>query len=228
MKKKAPENNSAQEALLVKMVSVVSHELRNPLAIMNNSLYFIKTKLSALPDADPKLNKHLGIIESEIKNANAVVGELVGYFREAKPEPRPVRLNAVVEQALAAYAPPPKVEVTHEPDESDPELTGDPAQLADAVRRVLANAGEAMPEGGAVKVRVYRDAKRPAVEISDSGPGIRPDDLHKVFEPFFTTKPRGLGLGLAVAKRTLERHGGSVDIKTQPGKGTTVRLFLPA
>lgn len=228
MKKKVPENNSGQEALLVKMVSVVSHELRNPLAIMNNSLYFIKTKLSALPDADPKLNKHLGIIESEIKNANAVVGELVGYFREAKPEVRPLRLNAVVEAALAAWTPPAKVAVSQELDASDPELQGDPAQLADAVRRILCNAGEAMPEGGTVKVRVTRDAKRPAVEITDAGPGIRPDDLHKVFDAFFTTKPRGLGLGLAVAKRTLERHGGSVDIKTQPGKGTAVRIILPA
>lgn len=228
MKKKTSGTKESTEGMLLKMVGVVSHELRNPLAIMSNSLYFIKLKLTGAPGTDPKLNKHIGIIESEIKNANAVVGELVGFFREAALELKQTSLDRVVEDALAAWSPPANVKISKEMDGAGIDLEADPARISDAVKRVLANAAEAMPQGGEVKVRVARKGKQPVIEVADAGPGIKPDDLQRVFDPFFSTKPRGLGLGLAVAKRALEAHGGTIEVKTQPGKGTTVRLLLPA
>jgi len=214
-----------QYELIRRIASVVGHELRNPLAVINNSAYFVKTKLGAAQDQDPKVAKHLGIIASEIARADRLISDLLRFSRALELKPAPVDLCAVADEALQACALPEGVKVKRE--KAKAPVQADAAVLADALRRILDNAAEAMDGSGTLSVAVGADKARAFVEVRDTGPGIKPEALPSVFQPFFTTKPRGLGLGLAVAQKAAAAHGGAVEARNLPGGGACVTLSLP-
>jgi signal transduction histidine kinase len=113
-----------------------------------------------------------------------------------------------------------------------PEVRVDPMQLEQAVVEVLSNALDAMPTGGHLRISGSTedgavDIPEVTLEVSDTGPGIPEPVLASVCEPFFTTRPEGTGLGLAIAKRYVEQNGGRLEIESQVGVGTTVRIRLP-
>ena len=104
----------------------------------------------------------------------------------------------------------------------------DPSQIRQVAWNLLRNAAEAMPEGGTLGVRLFRDAGGVGFEITDQGQGISAEDMERVFDPFFTTKDSGTGLGLATVHRIVEDHQGRVQVDSAVGKGTRVRVWLPA
>ena len=223
------ENTDAKEKpdLVRQMSSVVSHEIRNPLAIISNSLYFIKTKLCAGGAAlDPKLAKHIGIIEGEVKRSNDIIEEMLAFTRKRDLQAAPLSVNAVVSEAVGAWPAPAGVTVKVAEDAAGPRVNADRDALGYAIRCVLDNAVQAMPAGGAVTVTCSSDGKLARVDFADGGPGL-PEGGARVFEPFFTTKPRGLGLGLTIARKYLELHGGSAAAANLPGGGAKVTLSLP-
>jgi signal transduction histidine kinase len=103
-----------------------------------------------------------------------------------------------------------------------------PLLVGQALNSVLANALEATERGGVVRVRAYAARNQVCVDVVDDGVGMDSTQLGQVFKPFFTTKPRGLGMGLTLVRRILSRQGGGIEIESQPGQGTRVRLHLPA
>jgi signal transduction histidine kinase len=232
------ELKSAQDELIKKerlaaigqMASVVGHEIRNPLAVINNSIYFIKTKLGAAPaGSDPKIEKHIKIIESEIRQANGIINEILTYSRTRELKPERVFLNAWLEELLSVYPFPPHIALDKQLDPANPLMDIDTTEMQQAVRNLMNNGIEVMPQRGTVSVhtRVADDRKSVALLIGDTGPGIPADVLDKIFAPFFTTKARGTGLGLAVVRKVVDRHGGTVDVESVVGRGTVFRLTLP-
>jgi len=222
------EQKQEKTDILKQMSSVVSHELRNPLAIISNSLYFVKTKLAAGGAAlDPKIAKHIGIIESEVKHSNDVIEEMLAFTRAREMKPSSVSVNAALRDAASSYTFPPSVthEITEDP--ADPCVSADPEALAYALRGLLNNAVQAMPEGGAVKLAASHEGRLAHFSVTDGGPGLPDGDGEKVFAPFFTTKPRGIGLGLTLARRYMEQLGGGVAAANAPGGGARVTLSLP-
>ncbi len=214
--------------LLKRMSSVVSHEIRNPLAIISNSLYFIKTKLSAGGAAlDPKIVKHIGIIEGEVRHSNEVIEEMLAFTRARELQRVPLPLNSLAGEAAAACPLPPEVSVKTEPDPADPRVDADKDAVLYALRQALLNAAQAMPAGGAVTVACSSDGSTARISVSDSGPGFAGGDCDKPFEAFYTTKPRGIGLGLNVARKFAELHGGALTAENVPGGGARVTLALP-
>ncbi len=109
-----------------------------------------------------------------------------------------------------------------------PAVRGDPLLLGQVIGSLLSNACEALPQGGRVTVRAQRADAHVLVEVADDGPGMSEQQLDRVFQPFYTTKPKGLGVGLPLVKRIVERFGGGVEVRSAPGRGTTVALRLPA
>ena len=125
-----------------------------------------------------------------------------------------------------------------------PGVRGDVRQLGEALVNLLVNALEVMPDGGRLSIRVCRRGpgwqrklptcgedpadRRVRIEVADTGPGIKEADVDRLFEPFFTTKASGSGLGLAIVQQTVDRHGGTVAVRTQLGAGTTFSISLPA
>jgi signal transduction histidine kinase len=217
-------------AAIGQMASVVGHEIRNPLAVINNSIYFIKTKLGAAPaGSDPKIDKHIKIIESEIRQANGIINEILTYSRTRELKPERVFLNVWLEELLSVYPFPPHIALDKQLDPSNPPVDIDTTEVQQAIRNLMNNGIEVMPQKGTVSVhtRLAADRKSVTIFLGDTGPGIPPDVLDKIFAPFFTTKARGTGLGLAVVRKVLDRHNGSVDVESVVGQGTVFKLTLP-
>lgn len=215
-------------AAIGQMASVVGHEIRNPLAVINNSIYFIKTKLGQSGEPDPKLAKHIKIIESEIQQANGIINEILTYSRQRELQPERVQLNTWLEELLSVYPFPPHIQLDKRFEAPDVPLDIDKTEMQQAIRNLIGNGIEVMPQQGTVRIRTaMADEGTACIEIGDSGSGIPPDVLDKIFAPFFTTKARGTGLGLAVVRKVIDRHKGRVEVESTVGKGTTFRLFLP-
>lgn len=210
-----------------RMASVVGHEIRNPLAVINNSVYFLKAKLQAAGPVDEKVAKHLSIIESEVQQANGVVSEMLSFSRklELRREKRPV--DAVAEDVTAGFPPPAKVKVEKKFGAGGAMVETDPDKIKLALGHLLRNAYDALPGGGTVTVTTSAGTNSVEIVVTDTGAGIPSSIAAQVFEPFVTSKPRGVGLGLTLAKRILEAHGGSLELTSTEGKGTTARLKLP-
>jgi two-component system sensor histidine kinase HydH len=215
-----------EELAFKRMAPVISHEIRNPLATIGNSAYFIKAKLTAAGGVDPKVAKHLGIIESEVKRANDTLGEILTYTRMRDLAPKPVHLNDLVEKALGLFSAPVDVEVKFEPAPDDPSVPADADLLAKCIVHLVRNAAEAAVKG-LVRVKVEASGSAAVVEVADSGPGLPPEAREKLFTPFFTTRPRGIGLGLAFVRKVVELHKGEIRVENKPGKGVVARIELP-
>jgi signal transduction histidine kinase len=217
-------------AAIGQMAAVVGHEIRNPLAVINNSIYFIKTKLSTGQEPDPKIAKHIKIIESEIQQANGIINEILTYSRQREMQVEKVKLNHWLEELLSVYPFPAHIELVKILDPVDPSLEIDATEMQQSIRNLIGNGIEVMPapKGGRITIRTrVPEPGWAEIDIGDSGAGIPPDVLDKIFAPFFTTKARGTGLGLAVVRKVVDRHKGRIDVESQVGVGTTFKLFLP-
>lgn len=217
-------------AAIGQMASVVGHEIRNPLAVINNSIYFIKTKLGTGGEPDAKITKHIKIIESEIQQANGIINEILTYSRQRELQLEKVRINDWLEEVLSVYPFPAHVAVDKLFDPANPMVEIDKTEMQQAVRNLVGNGVEVMPapKGGKVTIRtVIPEAGWVRIDISDAGSGIPQDVLDKIFAPFFTTKARGTGLGLAVVRKVVDHHKGKVDVESAVGVGTTFKLYIP-
>jgi signal transduction histidine kinase len=157
------------------------------------------------------------------------VDEFAEFARMPRPEPRPTDVNAVVQTVLAlhrARAGAVRVEAALDP--RLPEIAADPDLLGRAIGNLVANALEAMPDGGSLRVSTAAADESVKIEVQDDGPGIPEEQRTRLFVPYFTTKKGGTGLGLAIAQGIVSDHGGRVEVRTAPGSGTTVTLILPA
>lgn len=217
-------------AAIGQMASVVGHEIRNPLAVINNSIYFIKTKLGTGGEPDVKITKHIKIIESEIQQANGIINEILTYSRQRELQLEKVRINDWLEELLSVYPFPPHIQVDKLFDPANPHVEIDKTEMQQAVRNLVGNGIEVMPapKGGKITIRsTIPEAGWVRVDIADAGSGIPQDVLDKIFAPFFTTKARGTGLGLAVVRKVVDHHKGKVDVESTVGVGTTFKLFIP-
>ncbi len=230
------ELKSAQDELIKKerlaaigqMASVVGHEIRNPLAVINNSIYFIKTKTNALPNPEAKVIKHIAIIESEIRQANGIIDEILGFARTRELNPKLVRLNSYLEDLTMSFPVPPQIELVKNFAPENPTVNIDADEMTQALRNLIKNGIEVMPEHGKVFVRSeMTDPGTVRIDVEDTGPGMPKETLEKIFAPFFTTKARGTGLGLAVVKKVADRHKGRVEVTSVVGQGTCFKLFIP-
>ena len=214
-----------QGALIRRIASVVGHELRNPLAVINNSAYFVRAKLGA-SGFDPKVEKHLKIMESEIARADRLISDMLSYSRVCEPMKESVELDAVVEGIVKPYEAPEGGKVEFKAGAKGAAVKADKKLLGEALKRLLDNAFDATGGKGTAKVATGIAKEGVWISVTDSGPGVDAKVKASLFEPFVTDKPRGLGLGLALAKKVLEAHGGFADCQTG-AKGSTFRLVLP-
>jgi CheY-like chemotaxis protein/two-component sensor histidine kinase len=178
---------------------------------------------------DGQLREWLGTIEEAALNGARTVRRIQEYLRQQRGEPTAgVDLAQVVRDAIAEAAPRrPGVHVrtTLGP---LPRVRGDGPALRQALGHLVLNALEASPEGGVVSVAGSQEGGEAVVSVTDSGQGMTPATQARMFEPFFTTKPGAAGLGLCLAQAVLSRHGAQLEVETAPGRGTTVRVRIPA
>ena len=213
-------------AVVGELTSSVAHNLRNPLASIRSS-----AELSLESPGEDCSEEARDIIR-EVDRISDRVSELLTFSAAHDPQPGPVRLDLLLEVCCADHAPAferrgQRLDFACEA--TAPVIDGDPALLRQAFHSLLSNAGEAMGDGGRCTVTLRPAAgTRCRIDIADTGSGIAAEAGQQMFRPFFTTKPKGLGLGLPLAKRIVERFGGEIRISGVPGEGTLVSLIFPA
>ncbi|WP_432634002.1 ATP-binding protein [Candidatus Avelusimicrobium sp.] len=210
-------------AAIGQMASIISHEIRNPLAVISNATRLIKM-LVRTPDA--KLLKQFGIIEAEIKQANSIISEVLGYARTRDLILSTIDLNSYLREILLSYPFIPGITLKDELDPESVRIKVDAEEIKQAIRNIVSNAVEAMNGGGTLTVGTKVGRRVVCIYIADTGPGISEEVRHKMFAPFFTTKARGTGLGLAVVGKAISRHKGKLFIQSEVGKGTCFQIYL--
>jgi len=214
-------------SVLGQVAGSVGHELRNPLGVMSNAVYFLQT---VLPDADESVKEYLEIIKSEITGSERIVSDLLDSVRTKQPQQEAVALADLIEQTLRKLEIPSSVTLNLEIPATLPPLWVDPQQIHQVFRNLISNGVEAMPDGGMLEIRAVLDeaANTITLTVRDSGIGMTPENLGHLFQPLFTTKARGIGLGLIVVKNLTEANAGTVEVQSEEGKGTVFTLTLPS
>lgn len=219
------EQQRARERLatLGQLAASVGHELRNPLAVLSTSMHLLRRRVT-----DPKALRHVDKAERQIRLAERIVQDLLSMIRDRPPQREAVELDGLVEEILEGLPANERVRVETRLDPDLPELWFDRLQIRQVIANLLANAGAAL-EGveGTIVITARLEDDRLSVEVLDDGPGIDPDVKDRLFEPLVTTRDTGVGLGLALCKRIVERHGGTIGAEDRPEGGTRVGFSLP-
>lgn len=212
--------------MLGQVAGSVGHELRNPLGVMSNAVYFLQMVLS---DADETVLEYLEIIKNEITAADRIVGDLLDSVRTKPPQRDIVYIAPLLEQTLRKCAIPPSVTIKLDLPESLPALYVDAMQIQQVFRNLISNGIEAMPEGGALEIwaQVGKKAETMTINVRDHGIGMSQEQLGRLFQPLFTTKARGIGLGLVVVRNLIQANEGCVQVKSEWGVGSTFAVTLP-
>jgi PAS domain S-box-containing protein len=215
-------------AVLGRLAGSVSHELRNPLGVISNSIYILT---SLLKDADQKTKEYLEMIKAETLRSEKIISDMLDFSKVRVPDARAFTMEEIIASALERSDLPGNIEVEIKTDEHLPMAYADPIQIAQILENLVANAVQAMADGGKLTITTSLQPmeNKPFIrlELGDTGEGMTEEVLKKIFEPLFTTKARGIGLGLALSKSLIEANGGSIEAESQPGKGSRFTLKIP-
>jgi two-component system NtrC family sensor kinase len=225
---------SEKLAALGQLAAGVMHEINNPLATIGACVAAIEARLGT---TDATVEEYLDIIEREVHRCTRIVDQLLDFSRprNQRPSRDPTDIHALLEQTLLLlkhHQRFKKLSVERYFDAALPPAAVDGERLIQAFMAIMLNAADAMERGGALRIRTAAHDAHPdevMVEFADSGTGIPPEALEKIFEPFYTTKPpgRGTGLGLTICFGIVEENGGRITVDSQPGQGTTFRIYVP-
>src|SRR3989441_5081432 len=220
---------SEKLASIGQMAAGVAHGLRNPLASLRAAAQLAQHRVEG-----PAAREPLNAIIEQVDRLDLRIAHLLTFSRPAPFRPLRESVRTLIDGALSGFAELLRQRRVELAVNVPPTLRGirvDPMRLEQALTEIISNALDALPEGGRLEIAAQADgqgrADGVALEITDSGPGIPAEILPNLCEPFFTTRPEGTGLGLAIAKRYVEETGGRLDIASQIGHGTTVRIWLP-
>lgn len=205
------------------MGAMLAHEIRNPLAGIKGFAQLITKKAD-----DPRTKDSADRIVTEVRRLESLVTDLLDFAASDEFASAPVSLAELVDHtASLVRSEAEQINVTITVDcPADVQVSGNNNRLAQVLLNIVRNGIQAMPDGGTLNIALYATGTDAIIRISDTGHGIRQEDMHRIFEPFFTTKPRGSGLGLALCKKIIEEHHGSIGI-TSDDRGTAVTLSLP-
>ncbi|OGG44029.1 MAG: hypothetical protein A3F84_27875 [Candidatus Handelsmanbacteria bacterium RIFCSPLOWO2_12_FULL_64_10] len=224
-------------ASLGQLAATVAHEINNPVAGVLNLgtlMQRIVTRDGIPPDRIEEFQSYLDLVVAETSRVGRVVSDLLSFSRQVPPHRGPIDLNEVVRNTVSLLNH--KFELSGAKAELDLqedllEVFADGSQMQQVLVNLLSNAVESVQQGGVVSVstRGLSEKQAVALEVRDTGAGIRGEDLSKIFDPFFTTKGegKGVGLGLAVVYGIVHSHGGDIEVDSQVNQGTTFRVTLP-
>jgi signal transduction histidine kinase len=211
-------------AALGQVIAGVSHEIRNPLAAIRVHLDLLTSSV------DDEGKESLSLVERELDRLNGTVSQLLAFGRPPEPIWGELSVEELFHWCRRVIGPSLRQSrVTLEiRTEGDLTLQGDGGRLQEMLLNLTLNALAAMePEGGILLWTARRDEHQIRIEVSDTGRGITPEVANRLFDPFFTTRPDGTGLGLPIVLRIVDMHGGSLDVRSEPGK-TSFVVVLPA
>jgi len=214
------------------LASGLAHEIRNPLNAMNMNLQMLEEELFLAPSSAPDDTRDLlDQTKREIKRLEQLVNNFLTYARPATPRFASVDLNEVLQgvcRFLEADFRASGVSLSFEPEPMLPSVEIDETQFKQAVMNLLVNARQVLRGGGRVTLRTAAGSGGDVVvEVRDDGPGIPEDARERIFDVFYSNRGGGTGLGLPIARQIVDRHGGTIELDTEVGKGTAFRIRVP-
>ena len=228
---------SEKLAAIGQLAAGIMHEINNPLATIGACVAALENRVEDDLPAPQRagMQEYLEIIDKEVQRCEGIVDGLLDFSRPKGKAKGPVNVSAIVEDTLFLikhHERFKRIEMTRDLCETLPMVHANAEQLIQVFMAIMLNALDAMEHGGSLTVRTLPGtvhADEVEIHIADTGVGIPRTEVAKIFEPFFTTKPpgRGTGLGLSVCYGIVAEHGGRIEVESQPGRGSTFRVFLP-
>ncbi|HEU5061183.1 MAG TPA: ATP-binding protein [Kofleriaceae bacterium] len=224
--------DSRDDKQLIEAVAAgIAHEVRNPLNALQINLQILDQELRALlPPGSAHIYAVLGKISREVSNLDNFVSEFLRYARPPRLKIEQVTVGQVLGDLVTFLGPQfadRQVDLRLTAGGGPRVIQADSFQLKLALLNLLLNALQATSPGGSVEIATAGAGNQLSVEIRDSGEGVAPEQIERVFDVFFTTREGGTGLGLPIARRIIDEHGGSLTLESAPGRGTVARVLLP-
>ncbi|MFQ6042150.1 MAG: ATP-binding protein, partial [Candidatus Poribacteria bacterium] len=222
---------SEKLAAIGKLAAGVAHEINNPIGIILSRIECLMLESEENP-LNEELLADLNVISKHAHRVSEITGRLLTFARHPPSEVAMLDINAIIEELLLLTEKQLKeanIHIEKRLAEKLPKIEANNNQLQQVLLNLLSNAQDAMPQGGKLTIQseLSDDGQAVQTTIADTGTGIPKEHQDKLFEPFFTTKERGTGLGLSVSYGIIKEHGGSIDVKSEVGKGTTFIILLP-
>jgi signal transduction histidine kinase len=217
-------------SVLGQLTATVAHELRNPLSAIRNTLFSVKELAN---NSGLKLDRPIGRMERSIERCNRIIGDLLEYARTRELRRSTVDIESWLKEVLAEQSVPAAVSLEEDFRAPDAAVSIDGERVRRVVINLIDNAAQALaempPDSGERRITVHTGVVDDVVvlTVEDTGPGIPPENRARIFEPLFSTKSFGTGLGLATVKQIVGQHGGTIDVDSEVGRGTSVTIRLP-
>jgi PAS domain S-box-containing protein len=215
---------SRRLAAIGELAAMVGHDLRNPLTSITGAAYYLNTRLA--PSLGAREKEMLAIIEKSIRYSDKIVSDLLEYSRELRLELVETDARSIAKDALVHITVPKGIRIANST-ENEPKILVDPEKMRRVFLNLIQNAFDAMPEGGTLRIASQKSNGSLQITFMDSGLGMKNEVVASLWNPLFTTKAKGMGLGLPVAKRFVEGHGGSIRVESHAGEGSTFTVTLP-
>jgi two-component system, NtrC family, sensor histidine kinase HydH len=212
-------------ATIGQLAASIGHELRNPLGIIESSLFLVRQRLDKLGLQDPQIDKHREKMLRQVKQCSKTITNLLDLARDRPPRRRLVPVRQVLDSALEAAALPEGIRLESDVP-SDLLVDADPDDLMHVIVNLLSNAAQAQKGEGRIRVTAEEEKGGTAISVVDDGPGVPPEHQGAIFDALFTTKARGTGLGLALSRRVVDAHGGEIALLPSE-RGARFRLWIP-
>ncbi len=208
---------------------MVGHDLRNPLQTITGELYLAKGEVRTLLESEAKRNlqESIQVIEEQAAYMDKIVSDLQAFVQPIRIDKKSIYLQELIENVLGTISIPPNISIKTQSQRLLPQVKADPNLLKRVLINLTNNAVQAMPNGGKLTINTNVNSKQVCISVKDTGVGIADSIKSEIFTPLFTTKPRGQGFGLAVCKRVIEAHGGTIAFKSVAGKGTQFTIQFP-
>jgi two-component system sporulation sensor kinase A len=211
-------------AAIGETAAMVGHDLRNPLQGIANAAYYLRTNESSkLSEAAKEMLK---LIEEDIQRSDKIIIDLLEYSRELHLDLVQTDVRSIIKSALKSVKTPRTIHVA-DSTKSQPAMRLDVEKMRRVFANIMQNAFDAMPEGGILRITSTKSGDSVHITFRDTGEGMTEETLAKIWTPLFTTKAKGMGFGLAITKRLVEEHGGSISVESKLGKGTKFTVTLP-
>jgi signal transduction histidine kinase len=212
-------------ATIGQLAASIGHELRNPLGVMQTSLFLVLSRMAKLGVSDPSIEKHLGRIGAQVGACAGTISSLLEMARDAPLRARNVLLGPLVEQCISDLTPP--SDITFEIVDAGVFVYADPQQLQRVLSNLLDNAVRALKGRGRVRVSAREAPDGTEFFVEDDGPGVEPSVRDKIFDVLFTTRSSGTGLGLALCRKIIDKHRGELSLVEREAAGACFRIWLP-
>jgi signal transduction histidine kinase len=215
---------SERLAAIGELAGMVGHDMRNPLAGIKIAAYYLRKKGTTISEVQAK--ETLDSIDKAIDRSDKIINDLLDYAREMRLELTKYAARTLVDEAIRAVPVPERIQIVNQvPEEVWIWINTD--KMMRVLVNLIKNAIDAMPEKGTIEISSCQTRDCVQIAVADTGTGIPEETLSKLFLPLFTTKAQGMGFGLAICKRIIEAHEGTITVKSELNKGTTFTVTLP-